>query len=195
MPLENDRLCRIASYFGRAAGRHGHFGGGRNALVREMLALLKRLEADNPPELAGLSEQQILSMVAKSVLGKDQRDRSGRTEPLGSADFARGDDDPAIIVDREERREILRPWGKRSRILPNSNGPWWWTFTGRVSPRRMSHAASQGPGSGSMMISTRSSGFSPASWDTFETFTCRADEEATRLHTKETVHGIKGIFR
>lgn len=107
MPLESDRASRIAAYFGRAAGHHGHLGSDRNALVREMLALLERLEADNPPKLAGLNEQQILSMVAAAVLGKDQRDRSGRTRSLGSADFARSDDDPAIIVDREERRAIL----------------------------------------------------------------------------------------
>jgi DNA-directed RNA polymerase specialized sigma24 family protein len=107
MPLESGRASRIAAYFGRAAGRHGYLGSDRNALVREMLALLERLEADNPPELAGWNEQQILSMVATSVLGKDQRDRSGRTRSLGSEDFARGDDDPAIIVDREERGAIL----------------------------------------------------------------------------------------
>lgn len=107
MPLENSRLSRIAAYFGRAAGRHGHLGSGRNALVQDMLALLERLEAEDPPEVAGLNEQQILSMVATSVLGKDQRDRSGRVKSLGSADFARGDDDPAVIVDREERRKIL----------------------------------------------------------------------------------------
>lgn len=119
MPLVSQHP-RISAYFGRAVGHRGHSGSDRDALVCEMFALLEQLEAEDkgllgsisdklgdPPEFADSHEQQVLVMVIKSVLGDDQRALRGRIRSLGDADFARSDDDPAIIIDREERRGIL----------------------------------------------------------------------------------------
>lgn len=120
MPLD-EQHPRIATYFGAAACRRGHCGSDRDALVCEMLDLLEQVEAEDkgllqrisdrlghPAQFAGSDEQRILRMVVDSVVG-DGRIRRGRTrtEPLGDSDFASSDDDPSIIVNREERRSIL----------------------------------------------------------------------------------------
>lgn len=120
MPLD-EQHPRIATYLKAAAGRHGHCGSDRDALVCEMLDLLVQVEAKDKGllqrisdrlgerlEFAGSDEQRTLRMVVDSVVGdgRIRRDRT-RTEPLANRDFAGSGDDPSVIVDQEERRGIL----------------------------------------------------------------------------------------